>query len=77
MRASIVHRALVTYSDSSTGEIRVKIPAITGLSEVSISYIGRASHDGVWAVPSVGSQIVVSADDEHMTNVFWLLIGGQ
>ena len=69
---SIVHRALVTYSDSSTGEIRVKIPAVVGLSDVSISYIGRSKQHGAWVVPAVGEQIIVSADDTHMTNIFWL-----
>lgn len=69
---SIVYRALVTYSDSSTGDIRVKIPAVTGLSEVPLSTIGRAPSDGTWVVPEVGSQIIVSADDENMTNVFWV-----
>jgi hypothetical protein len=69
---SIVHRALVTYANPATGEIRVKIPAVTGLSEVHISKIGRAKYNGVWIVPEVGDQIVVSADDEHMTNIFWL-----
>lgn len=72
MHPSIVHRALVTYVNSSTGEIRVKIPAVTGQSEVSISYIGRAKQHGAWVVPAVGEQIIVSADDEHMTNIFWL-----
>lgn len=69
---SIVHRALVTYASSSTGEIRVKVPAVTGQSEVSISYIGRVKQHGAWVVPAVGEQIIVSADDEDMTNVFWL-----
>lgn len=69
---SIVHRALVTYSNSANGEIRVKIPAVTGQSEVHISYIGRAKQHGAWVVPAVGEQIIVSADDEHMTNIFWL-----
>jgi hypothetical protein len=69
---SIVHRALVTYSNSANGEIRVKIPAVTGQSEVHISYIGRVKYNGKWVVPAVGDQIVVSADDEHMTNIFWL-----
>ena len=72
MHPSIVHRALVTYVNSSTGEIRVKIPAVTGQSEVSISYIGRAKQHGAWVVPAIGEQIIVSADDEDMTNVFWL-----
>jgi hypothetical protein len=65
-----IHRALVTYSNSATGEIRIKIPALLGSgSEVSISYIGRQAP---WAVPTAGDQIVVSADDENLTNIFWL-----
>jgi phage baseplate assembly protein gpV len=70
---SIVHRALVTYTNSSTGEIRIKIPAVTGNNtEISISRIGRQPSGGTWAVPNVGEQIIVSADDSNMTNVFWL-----
>lgn len=70
---SIVHRALVTYVNPSTGEIRVKIPAVTGNNtEISISRIGRQPVNGVWSMPPVGEQIVVSADDANMTNVFWL-----
>ena len=68
-----IHRALVTYSDSTTGEIRVKIPSLLGAgSEVSISYIGRKAHTGAWSVPDVGDQIVVTSDDTNLTNVFWL-----
>ena len=71
--SSIVHRALVTYSNRVTGEIRVKIPVLLGFdSEVALSTIGRKETNGSWVVPSVGDQIVVSADDENMTNVFWL-----
>lgn len=72
---SISHRALVTYSDFNTGEIRVKIPAVTGQSEVSISYIGRKPRNGIWIVPEIGDQIIVSADDPNMTNVFWVQTG--
>jgi phage baseplate assembly protein gpV len=65
-----IYRALVTYSSSTTGEIRVKIPALLGAdSEVAISYIGRKSP---WIVPTVGDQIVVTSDDTNLTNVFWL-----
>lgn len=65
-----IYRALVTYSSSSTGEIRVKIPALLGAdSEVAISYIGRKSP---WVVPTVGDQIVVTSDDANLTNIFWL-----
>jgi phage baseplate assembly protein gpV len=65
-----IHRALVTYSNSVTGEIRVKIPALLGSgSEVSISYIGRKAP---WSVPTAGDQIVVMADDNNLTNIFWV-----
>lgn len=65
-----VHRALVTFSDSTTGEIRVKIPSLLGVdSEVSISYIGRKSP---WVVPAIGDQIVVTSDDVNLTNIFWV-----
>lgn len=72
MTPSIVYRALVTYSNTSTGEIRVVVPAVAGQSELSISYIGREIHSGSWSVPAVGDQIVVSADDENLTNLFWI-----
>jgi len=65
-----IHRALVTFSNSTTGEIRVKIPALLGAdSEVAISYIGR---NAPWVVPTVGDQIVVTSDDTNLTNVFWM-----
>lgn len=67
-----VHRALVTYSSTATGEIRVKIPSLLGAnSEVSISYIGRRDP---WSVPDIGEQIVVTSDDANLTNVFWVQI---
>jgi hypothetical protein len=68
-----IHRALVTYSNAATGEIKVKIPTVLGVeSEVSISTIGRSPHSGLWTVPDAGQQIVVSSDDANMTNVFWV-----
>lgn len=69
---SLVHRAIVTYSNNQTGEIRVRIPAVTGLGEMSITYIGRSKLDSIWPVPSVNEQVIVSADDDNFTNVFWL-----
>lgn len=72
---SISHRALVTYSNSSTGEIRVRIPAISGLgSDVPISFIGRKKINGKWLVPNIGDQIVVTADDVNLSNVFWVQV---
>lgn len=76
MNPAIVHRALVTYSNERTGEIRVKVPAVTGLSEMSISYVGRLKTNNIWIVPDVGEQITVSADDTSFTNLFWLQTDG-
>jgi len=66
------HRALVTYSNAVTGEIRVKIPAIIGIDEVGVSYFGRESSGDVWQVPSPGEEVIVSSDDENLSNVFLL-----
>lgn len=78
MSLSTSYRALVTYSNSSTGEIRVKIPALLGAdSEVTISEWGRSPINGTWIVPSVGSKIVVTADDTQLTNVFWVQTDGD
>lgn len=68
-----VFRAIVSYSSNSTGEIKVRIPAKFGPeTTIDISRIGRTAYNGVWSVPSIGSQIVVTADDEAFTNVFWI-----
>jgi phage baseplate assembly protein gpV len=70
---SPVHRATVTYSDTSTGVIKVRIPALTGVnSVVDISYVGRTAYNGSWVVPAIGEQIVVTADDGNLTNLFWV-----
>lgn len=50
----------------------MKIPAVTGQSEVTISKIGRKEYNSLWVIPEIGDQIIVSADDELMTNVFWI-----
>jgi hypothetical protein len=73
-----VYRAVVVYSDTSTGVIKVRIPALTGAdSVVDISYVGRTAYNGVWSVPSIGSQIVVTADDANLTNVFWVQVAPE
>jgi hypothetical protein len=72
---SPVYRGTVTYSNSSTGEIKVRVPVLAGVDGIiPISYVGRTAYNGVWAVPSIGSQIVVTADDTNLTNVFWLQV---
>jgi len=75
MFSNPVYRGIVTYSDGTTGEIRVRVPVLAGTDGVlPISYIGRTAYNGVWAVPAIGSQIVVTADDANLTNVFWLQV---
>lgn len=73
-----IFRAVVTHSSSANGVIKVKIPAVIGVSiDVSISYIGRAKQsNNLWSVPAVGSQIVVCADDADFTNLFWIQTDG-
>ena len=71
-----VFRAIVSHSDSESGDIKVRIPAKFGPeTTVSISRIGRTAYNGYWSVPAIGSQIVVTADDEAFTNVFWIQTG--
>jgi hypothetical protein len=70
-----VYRGTVIYSNSTTGEIKVRVPVLAGIDGIiPISYVGRTAYNGVWAVPSIGSQIVVTADDTNLTNVFWLQV---
>jgi phage baseplate assembly protein gpV len=65
----------VVYSSSSTGEIKVRIPTVTGPdSSVPVSTIGRTAYNGTWTVPQIGEQIVVTADDGNLTNVFWVQV---
>ena len=75
MLTNPVYRAIVTYSSTASGEIKVRIPALTGLSDtVPISKVGRTAYNGTWPVPSIGSQIVVTADDDRLNNVFWVQV---
>jgi hypothetical protein len=71
-------RATVVYSNSATGEIRVRIPSIGGVDDtVPISYIGRTQYNGTWPVPGIGSQIVVTTSDTSLYNVYWLQVQPQ
>ena len=68
-----VYRAIVTSSSANTGQIFVRIPSLLGIdSTIELSKIGRSAHDGVWTVPAVNAQIVVTADDYNFTNAFWI-----
>lgn len=73
MLSAPVYRARVVYSDATTGAIKVQAPALCGANSVlPISYVGRYAVDGVWAVPPVGMQVVITSDDANLTNVFIL-----
>jgi len=73
MFSSPVYRAIVTYSNSVNGEIKVRIPALSGvLDVVALSTVGRSAYNGSWVVPAIGEQIVVTADDVNLTNLFWV-----
>lgn len=73
MLNAAVYRARVVYSDPATGQITVQAPSLGGINSVlSISYVGRYAINGVWAVPPVGMQVVITADDANLTNVFIL-----
>lgn len=70
------HRAVVTYANSQTGEVRVVVPAVLGKSEVALSLFGRDLTASGWAVPNVGDQILVGTDDNTFSNVFWIQTNG-
>jgi len=68
-----VYRAIVSSANSTTGEIKVRIPARFGPeTAIVVSKIGRKTVDGVWPVPQVGEQVVVTADGSDFSNVFIL-----
>lgn len=51
----------------------MRIPARFGPeTAVSVSKIGRKAVGGVWSVPKVGDQVVVTADGSDFSNVFIL-----
>jgi len=70
------HRAVVTYADSASGQVRVVIPAVLGKSEIALSLFGRSLTNSGWSVPEVGNQILVGTDDNTFTNVFWIQTEG-
>ena len=72
---SQIHRAVVQYSSTTTGEIHVIIPTVTGLdTSIPVSYFGREAHpfENDWVVPNVGASIIVCREDEDYTSVFWI-----
>lgn len=70
---SFINRAIVSYVNQNTGEIKVRIPSKFEPEVVlDVSFIGRKKVGGVWPVPTVGTQVVVATDGEDYTNVFIL-----
>jgi len=66
-----LYKAIVAGSSTSTGAIHVKIPSILGPNEsIEVSKVGRSASGGVWAVPTVGTQVVVGVDDNSLSNVY-------
>jgi hypothetical protein len=66
-----VHRALVVRSDSTTGEVLVKIPELLGPDEhlpVSKDYLALV--DGVWSVPTEDTQVLVGLDGPRARIVY-------
>jgi hypothetical protein len=70
------YRAVVKYSNSVSGQVRVVVPAVLGKSEVALSLFGRSLTASGWAVPVVGDQILVGTDDNTFSNVFWIQTDG-
>ena len=70
-----LYRAIVSYVNENTGEIKVRIPAKFGpKTVVKISMWGRKpdSTTGLWPVPEIGERVVVTADSADFSNVFIL-----
>lgn len=73
-----IYRAVVSYANAETGDIKVRIPTKFGTDKsIDISKIGRKKIDGIWTMPEIGEQVVVTADDDSFTNVFILNVNPQ
>lgn len=66
-----IYRATVLNSSSASGDIDVALSSF-GLQSghISISKVGRYPFKGVWKVPDVGQQVLITGDDESLTNAF-------
>lgn len=66
-----IYRATVLNSSSASGDIDVALSSF-GLASghISISKVGRFPFKGVWKVPDVGQQVLITGDDESLTNAF-------
>lgn len=66
-----LYRAVVAASSPSTGAVYVSIPSVLGpTTTIGVSTIGRGPVGGVWAVPSVGDQVVVAVEDDKFSNLY-------
>jgi len=77
---SFINRAVVSYSNTNTGQIKVRIPSKFESNVVlDVSFIGRKINQAtnVWPVPAVGEQVVVATDGDDYANVFILNVNPQ
>jgi hypothetical protein len=72
-----IYKAMVVNSSPSTGFVDVKIPSILGPSEsVALSTTTLSNSGGSWAVPAVGTQVLVAVEDQTLSNVYLVGSGG-
>lgn len=77
---SPINRAIVSYSNANTGQIKVRIPSKFESSVVlDVSFIGRKVNQATnaWPVPAVGEQVVVATDGDDYANVFILNVSPE
>lgn len=65
-----MHRALVSSSNSTTGEVYVKIPNVLGASESISLHIPTFFSSAM--IPAVGDQIVVAVEGDNFTKVYFV-----
>lgn len=67
-----VHRAIVHYSNPSTGAAQVRVPSLLGAEQVvDIPTTGLTNSDGYWNVPSIGSSTFIAVSVDR-TQFLWL-----
>jgi hypothetical protein len=71
-----LHRAIVHYSDTTTGEAQVRIPSLLGSGQVvNVPTTGLSNSDGFWNVPSIGSSVFIAVNSDK-TQFLWITAVG-
>lgn len=66
-----IYRGVVLDTDSTTGDVWVAIPSLTGANNrVQVSSVSRHAVDGQWKVPDVGSVVLIASDDANASTLF-------